>query len=105
MRVKSRTMPSAPPDTAERVCRFCKRSNSQPNPFEFERGKYPTLRWRRPAGKVCNICPYFKETDDTYRPMSLDDLEEHLRTKPNQQQFNEGLAKYETEKISRAVRR
>ena len=44
-------------------CKWCKKRNDSPNPYEHERGTKPFLLWRRPKGRECGICPWFISAD------------------------------------------
>ena len=45
-------------------CKWCGCDKNTPNPLLFEQSKYPTLRWRRPDGKECALCPFALESDE-----------------------------------------
>ena len=64
-------------------CKFCRRKDTFPNPLPAPSGKVaqPTLPWRRAQGRVCSICPWAIEVDETgkWKGKDTDTLEEELK--------------------------
>ena len=88
----SRVSPTAP-----LVCKFCQSLSTDADPLAKPGPQQGTIRWRRPRGRECNICPYFIARD--YASTSCAALEEQLAASPEaRKQFLAGRQAYIAER-------
>ena len=65
------------------TCKLCRRIDTSANPFISVPGKVtqPMIPWRRAQGRLCAICPWAIEHDETgqYKNKDVDALEQELQ--------------------------